>query len=91
MSKTIYKYPLDVVDHQSITLPFGAQILCVQTQNNIPVIYAIVDRDSTLTEQRHFRTFGTGHTIDSKYADYYIGTYQLNGGRLVFHVFGAAV
>jgi hypothetical protein len=33
--KTIYKYPIGV-DSQTIYMPEGAQILCVQMQFNVP-------------------------------------------------------
>lgn len=36
---------------------------------------------------RHFRIKGTGHAADD--IGDYIGTFQLNGGSLVFHLFEA--
>ncbi len=88
MPRTIWKYELPVDDRADITMPSGASVLCVQTQNPAPHIWAIVS-PANPPEVRRFRTFGTGHPIfgseDSKLA--YVGTYQLSGGQLVFHVF----
>jgi len=39
-------------------------------------------------ELRTYITFGTGHHIDEKYSDFeFVGTFLLNEGALVFHVF----
>lgn len=85
MTKKIYKYPLEVEDIQSIKMPEGAQVLCVQVQNNIPCVWAVVDVEAPL-EERVFYTHGTGHRILDHNATY-LGTYQLYNGGLVFHVF----
>lgn len=79
MSKYVYKYTLNVTDKQTLILPFKAQILCVQVQNNIPVLYAKVDLSHSLVEKRYFHTFGTGHLIKSMVDNYlnYVGTYQV--------------
>jgi hypothetical protein len=88
MSKVIWKYPLEVRDSNVIKMPEGAKILCVQTQNNIPCIWAIVDAEESL-ENRFFRIVGTGQFLQKEYLDYkeYIGTFQLDNGLLVFHLF----
>jgi hypothetical protein len=88
MNKTIHKYQLNTTDNQSLWLPKGAEILTVQTQNDVPCIWALVDTDQHL-EERRFEIFGTAHPIQSDIGTdrKYIGTYQLNGGDLVFHLF----
>jgi hypothetical protein len=89
--KTIYKYPLDGSYHNIIPMHNDAQILCVQVQDGIPCLWALVDPATGFSE-RHFETFGTGHVIPDKIGVYrrYIGTYQLLDGHLVFHVFEKA-
>lgn len=75
-------------------MPGGAEILCVQTQNNqacnkqTPCIWAKVDTDNA-PEQREFDVIGTGHAIsEMEYHEHkYIDTFQLSGGALIFHVF----
>ena len=90
--KTIYKYKLEVTDVQRIFLPTGAEILTVQiqykNQYHTPYIWALVDTERNEGE-RVLEMFGTGNPIqecmgvDRKY----IGTFQLQGGALVFHLF----
>lgn len=87
--KTIYKYPLKVADTQNVVLPVGAKVLCVQTQNEVPCLWALVD-NTFPTEIRCFCTFGTGHEYTGMDLTY-VGTYQLSGGELVFHVFEAGL
>lgn len=88
MKKSIWKFGLETTDNQEIEMPIGAEILTVQTQHEQPCLWALV-HPSAEKEIRHFEVFGTGHEVsyptgtDRKY----IGTYQLHGGSLVFHVF----
>lgn len=83
---TIYKYKIQVVDDQTISIPLGAKLLTVQVQNGIPCLWALVD-----TEQKHEDVFieivGTGNPVTGTDSREYISTFQLHGGRLVFHVF----
>ena len=78
----IFKYELEVADHQTIQMPTGAQILCVQIQHGVPCLWVLVDPQST-KEKQTIRVYGTGHMIERD-GDY-VGTFQTNG--LVFHVF----
>lgn len=85
---TIYKYPLDVCGSQSIEIPRGAVPLSVQVQHGCPQLWAIVDSDRQ-TEVVRVETVATGQPLDSgRMAGMsHVGTYQLRGGSLVFHVF----
>jgi hypothetical protein len=87
--KRIFKYELETTDTQEIEMPQGAQVLCIQTQNEIPCVWAIVDPDATPT-LRTFEIYGTGHNFpENEWPDRrrYVGTYQLRQGALVFHCF----
>ncbi len=86
MSKKIFKYPLETTDIQRIEMPQGAEILCIQTQNETPCIWALVEPNSTVTK-RTFEIFGTGHYVPDNLNRTYIGTYQLQCGQLVFHCY----
>jgi len=88
MSKKIFKYQIMTTDYQEIAMPGKAEILTVQTQNEAPCIWALVNPDLE-PERRHIEVFGTGHDVpcDEHITRIYIGTYQLNGGALIFHVF----
>lgn len=86
MSKKIFKYQLETTDVQQVEMPQGAEILCIQTQNETPCIWALVEPNATVTK-RAFEIFGTGHNVPENGNRKYIGTYQLMGGGLVFHCF----
>jgi hypothetical protein len=89
MEKSIYKYPLEVTDRNILHLPKDAEILCVQNQLEQPCLWALVNPMEEIIEERLFETFGTGHPVwcDMGIERKYIGTYQMSGGSLVFHVF----
>ncbi len=84
--KTIWKF--EITDSGNVQMPKGAEILSVQSQNNKPCIWAIVDTASEM-EWKYFEVFGTGHDIQCDIGTNrkYIGTLQLDFGVLVFHVF----
>ena len=83
--KKIFKYrithPLDV-----ISLPEGAEILCVQIQHELPCIWALVDPDAPLV-QRRFIIVGTGQDISNVDSSNYIGTFQQAQSSLIWHLF----
>jgi len=83
----IWKYVLTTTDNQTIKMPKGAQILTFQIQNGKPCLWALVNPSLTETE-RYIEIHGTGNYIEESLLERkYIGTYQLHGGSLVFHVF----
>lgn len=86
---SVYKYPLETTDFQTVEMPKDAEILCIQTQQETPNIWALVDLDNVYKEQekRYFEIYGTGHKIKDLTNRKYIGSYQLKGGFLVFHCF----
>ena len=83
----IWKFTLQVTDHQQVLMPRGAQVLSVQTQHNMPQVWALVDERAPL-EPRGFATYGTGNPMPEQvYFGRFVGTYQIDSGSLVFHVF----
>lgn len=85
MSKTIWKFPFKTADKIDLEMPVAAKVLSVQVQRGQTCIWALVDPTMSL-KTRSFRIFGTGHPIDSLLGAH-VGTYQLAGGDLVFHMF----
>lgn len=85
MAKTIWKFPLDIEDRVRIPLPAGAQLLSVQMQGETPCLWALVD-PAAEKEMRYIDVYGTGHEMPDK-PGRYISTFQMMGGRLVFHAF----
>lgn len=84
--KTIWKFCLDLIEIQEIEIPKDAEILAVQTQNDQPCLWCLVKSDAKMVK-KIIRTFGTGHEIDEDFNGTYLGTYQLDEGNYVYHVF----
>ncbi len=81
-----HKYQLVITDIQTILMPEGAEVLAVQVQHERPCLWALVDPARPPTP-RTFQTRGDEHGIASGTEGRYVGTYQVGGGSLVFHVF----
>lgn len=95
--RNIYRYTLRMTDLNEVMMPRGAQILSVQIREDSrddpmanPQLWALVDT----TQPNVTRTIGihgTGHDMDRWLALYpafkFISTFQVFGGRLVFHAF----
>lgn len=88
MKKQIWKFQLSPSIKQTIEMPIGAEILSVQGQADQGCIWALVDPDAE-KEERIFEVYGTGHDInyDMGVDRKHIGTFQVMGGTLIFHVF----
>ncbi len=84
--KKIFKYPLQTMDDQLIKMPAGAVVLTIQVQQDVPCIWAEVDPVAPIIKRR-FLTVGTGHPMPDVDSAHYVGTYQIQGGALVFHVY----
>jgi hypothetical protein len=91
---SIWKYDLNPGANGifEIEMPSGAKILTVQAQYDKPKIWAIVNTSPQwIKVKRRFLVLATGELVDEEnLADTlhkYIGTFQLEGGMLVFHVF----
>lgn len=85
--KKIYKYPLEIKDEQVVLLPTGSKILTVQSQGGKACLWALVNPTMPNDMSVTIRIFGTGHTIQDSDRLEYIGTFQMCGGAIVFHVF----
>ena len=84
--KTIWKFPLATTTMQEIVMPIGAEPIHVETQQETPCLWAIVDPLMSRSNYTVY-TFGIGHPIVDDCEIVHCGTYQLRGGALVFHVF----
>ncbi len=84
--KKVYKYPLGIKSSASIVMLKNTEILKLDLQNNQPCIWAIVDINQTEMKARTFRTYGTGQALEAHPGEY-IDSYQVDDGKLVFHVF----
>lgn len=87
----VWKYPIPLDDTFLLALPEGADILGVQVQRGEPQLWVLVNPEVKTVENRRLRLAGTGHEIESRDGESltHIGTFQLRGGALVFHLFEA--
>ena len=82
----IWKFPLKLEDEQEVDMPSLACVLCVQVQDEIPCLWALVD-EACPHVRRIVHIRGTGHIADGMEMAQYVGTFQLLGGIFVGHVF----
>ncbi len=82
----IFKYPLRIDAQQELDLPVGARVLTVQLQDGKPCLWALVDEDAEV-ETITIEMIGTGHPVYDP--GKYLGTVQMEQGKLVLHVFAA--
>lgn len=83
MPKTIWKF---LLEPNGVTkMPAGAEVLSVQMQDDHPVVWAMVNPDE-MTVVTQLGVYGTGHTVPDDPGQF-IGTFQMQDGALVFHVF----
>lgn len=84
--RTIHKYPIQIADEQPVEMPICAKVLSVQVQGNQVCLWAEVDTNR-IAETRRVFIFGTGRPIPSSLDARYVGTFQIQDGALVFHVY----
>lgn len=85
---TIWKYEIPATDYFELFLPLNAKPLTAQVQYEKPQMWILLDKNETIYVNRKFLIVGTGHEISEPMdALQYIGTFQLLGDGLVFHVF----
>lgn len=77
--KTIFKFNL--IDNCTISIPHESDFLCVQLQNELPMMWFEVDK-TLKTELRRFKIVGTGWDFEG---GIYRGTYQQH--PFVWHVY----
>ena len=82
--KTVYKYPFNIEDNFSLSMPEGAMIIYAECQHGVPCLWAFVDTLKR-TVERKFRLAGTGHPIIENIE--HIGSFKMFDGDLIWHLF----
>lgn len=83
---TVYKYPLQPLREQTISMPDSAKILIAQMQGTTITLWAEVFDDNR-PEERTFEVFGTGWHIEPPDRNReYVATVQDPRG-LVWHIY----
>jgi hypothetical protein len=83
--RAIWKYTVSIRDEFELQMPEGALLLSVQMQHAVPQMWAEVDPSAPLAPVK-FHVVGTGNPMPQVPCAY-VGTFQLHGGDLVFHLF----
>lgn len=81
--RKVYKYQFPMSDEIELVLPYRAELLYFDSQDDVPTLWARVVPDGP-KEIRRFRLRGTGHEGAE---GAYVGTALFKGGVLVFHLF----
>lgn len=80
----VWKFTIPIDDAFEISMPIGAELLCVREQDNRGQLWARVVPERPV-EPRRFFLRGTGHPVDLDCK--YVGSFMMHDGALVFHLF----
>ena len=84
--KTVWKYDLQPNRIQTVTIPFGGQILTAQAKpDNTPLMWVLVDPDMPMQE-RHLGIYTTNTAVPDE-PGRYVGSFMIYEGTLEFHLF----
>ena len=64
--KVIYKWELRLTDVQKIEMPIDSQILSIKKQNNNVYLWALVDKNIEIVEDKNIYIYGTGRLINEE-------------------------
>lgn len=90
MATIIIKWPIERDPRQVLMLPVGAKILCIQVHRDRPCIWVIGEEPPYIeVERRVLVTLHTGARVLAEDVGHirYVGTYQLENGDAIGHVF----
>jgi hypothetical protein len=91
MNQIIYKYPLDIIDIQTLFIPNDAEILSVQFQGDTLTLWAKqnITKENTKGHCRQIHIIGTGNEFPGIVGLKFLGTAQEPNSSfpLVWHVF----
>lgn len=85
----VWEYDVEP-DEFTVDMPRGGKVLSVAAQRDRVQMWALVDPGAA-KETRRFRLAGTGHALSCPEELRFIGTFQMHGGSLVFHLFERVV
>jgi hypothetical protein len=85
----IFKYPLEIADTQTVSMPKGAKLLSVAFIGTQLYLWALVDLQRPMVK-RTIEIYGTGHPCQSG-AKSFVGTVIDQQRGLVWHVFDGVI
>lgn len=84
--RTIWKYEIKSTGTSSVFIPIGSRVLSVQVQGGKVCFWAEVWQDAP-KEERKFKVVQTGGEVNTCEGGAFIGTFQLDNGDYVGHVY----
>lgn len=89
MMDVIHKEVLDIEDYQSLKIAGFKEVLSFGVQHGKLCMWYLRDTDEHRKSSVRIRIFGTGFTFESSTLQGYEfqGTYQMQDGALIWHVF----
>ncbi|MCK5236178.1 MAG: hypothetical protein KAR06_04250 [Deltaproteobacteria bacterium] len=85
--KTIYKFPVAIMDEQPFHLPEDAELLSVVEQRGSVVLYVLADFSQPSNVRHTIKIFGTGHSINENEGYKFLDTVKMGDGILMWHIF----
>ena len=85
--RRIYKYEIEIIDEQILTLPKDSKILSIINQHEKVYIYVDVDSYTQQTEDYYVQLYGTGYHIRHDDSYIFLGTISLKEGDFILHAF----
>jgi hypothetical protein len=85
--KTIWKHNIKIADTFTIDAPQGSIPLHVDTQRGYPFLWMLVDTDKPLIPHVFYVYTTGGDLYDWEDSKKYIGTFQVDEGSFVGHLF----
>lgn len=84
--RTVWKYeiPMHGVAQFELLIPVPAKVVHVEMQGITPTMWIELNPESP-SFPKHFSIVGTGHQIPVNAA--HVGSWQMEGGRFVFHLY----
>lgn len=84
--KVIYKYQLEITEHQEIAIPHKAKILSAEFQGSRLYVWALVETDNDI-KHRLFYIAGTGQNLGNIDLDECIHIATVGQHGDVWHIF----
>lgn len=92
MAKSIWKFNLKADNKQVIEMPLGTVIMSVIDQDDVIVVYGLVNTEETRKQYNEFLICGTGHDLPRDIGDYnFVGTVPKYNSTLIAHIFEVRV
>lgn len=84
--RAVFKYTLQLLKWQTIAIPVGGKILCIDAQSNEPCMWVEVDTFETNRILVSIELYCTGESFSDANREY-LGTFQIEAGAYVYHVY----